>query len=86
VIIILLISADQVFGVIVPVEVNSGSMSSIQFTVAVVSPVLPARSSKVKRKLPSLEKIYAQVFIHVSVSLNPVSTATTFPLVRVPGV
>ena len=78
----LLIVAFPVVVIIVPVEVISGGNVSIRLTVANVSPVFPAKSSKVKRNDPLLVKIWNHVFIPVSSSLKPVSTATTFPLVR----
>lgn len=79
-----LIFAVHVVVVIEPVEVMTGAIVSIRFTFAVVLPVLPARSSNVKMNDPLFVKRYAQVFIPVSVSLNPVSIAKTLPLVRLP--
>ena len=78
------IFAVHVVVVIEPVEVMTGAIVSIRFTFAVVLPVLPARSSNVKMNDPLFVKRYAQVFIPVSVSLNPVSIAKTLPLVRLP--
>ena len=60
---------------------------SIQFTVAVVAPVLPAISINVNVKLPFPVKVYIfdpQLFVIViPVLLNPVSVAMTFQLVNV---
>jgi CRISPR/Cas system-associated endonuclease Cas3-HD len=81
---ILLIAAVPVVVTIVPVEVMTGAIVSIRFTFAVALPVFPARSSKVKMNDPLSVKRYDQAFIFVNVSLNPVSIAKTFPLVRFP--
>jgi hypothetical protein len=59
-----------------------GDVLSIQFTVAVVSPVLPARSSKVNVKVQLLENIYSldhPLFVIVThISENHVRIVITF--------
>jgi hypothetical protein len=50
-------------------------------TVAVLLPVLPARSLKVNVKLPFPVNVCVYVFTHVIVSLRPVNVAITFPVV-----
>ena len=62
-----------------------GGMLSIQFTIPVTLHVFPARSEKVKRKLPLPVNRYPVAFIHVTVSLNHVSIAITAPLVVIDG-
>jgi len=65
--------------------VNVGAVVSIRVTIAVVSQVFPALSSKVKVNDPFVVKRYIHdhpLLVIVTGSLNPVSTAMTFPLVR----
>lgn len=84
--ILLVIAAVDVVVAIVHVVIIIGAMLSIRSTVAVVSPVFPARSSNVNRNEPLFVKIFHQEFIPVRVSLNPVSIAITFPLVQLPDI
>jgi len=74
--------AVHVVVTIVPVDVITGAIVSIRSTFARELPVFPARSSKVKRKDQLSKNTYAPVFIFVITSLNPVSVAMTFQLVR----
>ena len=66
-----------------------GLVLSIQVTVAVVEPVLPAVSMKLNVKSPLPVKVNVsddQLFVIViPVLLNPVRVARTFPLVDVEG-
>jgi hypothetical protein len=57
---------------------------SIRSTVAIASPVLPARSSKVNVNTQLPVKVYPVALSQVTVSLNHVTIATKSPLVRLP--
>jgi hypothetical protein len=53
---------------------------SIQVTLAVVFPVLPAKSWKLKVYIQFPVKVYC-ILVHIIVSLQPVRDATTFHVV-----
>jgi len=62
---------------------NIGISLSIQSTIPVASPVLPARSAKVNvKRIPFPVNVYHVALVHVIFSLNPVSIHSTSPLVR----
>jgi len=81
VITMLLKLAVPVVVVMIHVDVMTGAMRSIRLTVAKALPVFPTRSEKVKLNDPLSVNEYPVVFSPVSVS-DQLSTATTFPLVR----
>jgi len=60
------------------ITVAVGAVLSIRLTVAVVLPVFPARSEKLKVKVPFPVKRCQLTFSPVSDSENPVSIAKTF--------
>ncbi len=65
-----------------------GATVSIQVTVAVVEPVLPASSTKLKVNDPEALKVYVldpELFVIVIFSEAPVSVATTEPDVVTEG-
>jgi len=79
--ILLLIVVVPVVVTIVHVTVITGTIISIRSTVAVASPVFPAKSWNVKRNDPLSVNMFPVEFSPVSVS-DQLSIATTFPLVR----